>query len=152
MKVMHMTSNDSMSKSLPLKFAVLESTKRRQRINVFKVGKLWIFKHFFEDKEMSKALLDYYSQDQYRFEFKSIGARNNALKILEQNGFDYDLFEDLTGYVVKLPKFAKYAPILKNSIATKETATERIFLMKDLAAVEEAAGLGAKIIEEKVAF
>jgi len=49
--------------------------------------------------------------------------------------------------VVRLPKFAKYAPILKNSVATKETATERLFLMKDKAAVEEAVSLGAKIVE-----
>jgi len=54
--------------------------------------------------------------------------------------------------VVKLPKFAKYAQILKNSAATKETATERIFLMKDLAAVEEALSLGAEKIEGDVAF
>ena len=141
-----------MPKSQPLKFAPFDITKKRQRIKVFKVGKLWIFKHFFEDKEMFKSLADYYNQDQYRFEFKSIGARNNALKILEKNGFDYDLVEDLSGYVVKLPKFAKYAQILKNSIANKETATERIFLMKDLAAVEEAVGLGAKLVDGKVTF
>jgi hypothetical protein len=42
-------------------------------------------------------------------------------------------------------KFAKYAPVLRNSIACRETACERIFLMKDLAAVEEAVGLGAEI-------
>jgi hypothetical protein len=60
--------------------------------------------------------------------------------------------EDLSGYVVKLPKFAKYAQILKNSVATKETATERIFLMKDLAAVEEAVSLGAERVEGDVAF
>jgi len=125
---------------------------KRKHINIFKVGKLWIFKYFFEDKETFKALLDHYNKDQYRFEFKSIGARNNALKILEQNGFDYDLVEDLAGYIVKLPKYSKYAPILKNSVATKETAAERIFLMKDLAAVEEAMGLGAKIVEENVSF
>ena len=52
--------------------------------------------------------------------------------------------------MVRLPKFAKYAPILKNSVATKETATERLFLMKDKAAVEEAVSLGAKIVEENV--
>ena len=144
--------NNSISKSQPLKFAPFDITKRRKGIKVFKVGKLWIFKHFFEDKEIFKALVNYFNQDQYRYEFKSIGARNNALKIMEQNGIDYDLVEDLTGYVVKLPKFSKYAPILKNSIATKETATERLFLMKDLASVEEAAGLGAKITEEKVSF
>lgn len=52
--------------------------------------------------------------------------------------------------MVRLPKFAKNAPILKNSVATKETATERLFLMKDKAAVEEAVSLGAKIVEENV--
>ena len=136
----------------PLKFASFEVDKRRKRINIFKVGKLWVFKYFFDDKEIFKSLLDYYNQDQYRFEFKSIGARNNALKLLEQNGFDYDLVEDLSGYIVKLPKYSKYAPILKNSIASKETASERIFLMKDLAAVEEAVSLDAKIAEGNVTF
>jgi hypothetical protein len=126
---------------------------KRKRINVFKLGKLWVFKHFFDNKDLFKALLDYYNnKDQYRFEFKSTGARNNALKILERNGFDYDLVEDLKSYVVQLPKYAKYAQILKNSVAFKETANERLFLMKDLAAVEEAVGLGAKIVEGKVAF
>ena len=43
--------------------------------------------------------------------------------------------EDLKD-VVKLRKFAKYAQILKNSVASKETANERIFLMKDRAAVD----------------
>jgi len=57
-------------------------------------------------------LLKYYNKDLFRFEFKSIGARNNALKLLERNGFDYDLVEDLKGYVVQLSKTSKYAPIL----------------------------------------
>jgi len=121
---------------------------KRKRITIFKLGKLWVFKQFFDKKEVFDALLDYYNKDQYRFEFKSIGARNNALKLLERNGFDYDLVESLLGYVVQLPKSAKYAPVLKNSVAFKETANERLFLMKDLAAVEEAVGLGAKIVED----
>ncbi len=125
---------------------------KRRRINIFKLGKLWVFKHFFDNKDLFEALLDYYNKDQYRFEFKSTGARNNALKLLERNGFDYDLVENLKGYVVKLPKSAKYAQILKNSVAYKEASNERLFLMKDLAAVEEAVSLGAKIVEGEVAF
>ena len=125
---------------------------RRKHITLFKLGKLWVFKQFFDNHELFNALLDYYNKDLYRFEFKSIGARNNALKLLERNGFDYDLVEDLLGYVVQLPKHAKYAPILKNSVALKEIANERIFLMKDLAAVEEAVGLGAKIYEGEISF
>ncbi len=130
-------------------FDVLE---KRKRITLFKLGKLWVFKHFFDNKELFKALLDHYNKDLYRFEFKSTGARNNALKLLEKSGLDYDLVEDLQGYVVQLPKSAKYAQILKNSVAFKETANERLFLMKNLAAVEEAMGLGAKIYEGEVAF
>jgi hypothetical protein len=125
---------------------------KRKRITVFKLGKLWVFKHFFEDKALFMALLGNYNKDQYRFEFKSIGTRNNALKLLESNGFDYDLVEDLKGYVVQLPKSAKYAQILKNSVATKEDANNRLFLMKDKAAVEEAVSMGAKIYEKETAF
>ena len=125
---------------------------KRKRITFFKLGKLWVFKQFFDNHELFNALQYYYNKDLYRFEFKSIGARNKALKLLERNGFDYDLVEDLKGYVVQLSKLAKYAQILKNSVAFKETANERIFLMKDLAAVEEAVSLGAKIVDGEVAF
>jgi hypothetical protein len=126
--------------------------ERRKRIIVFKVGKLWLFKQFFDNREVFEALLGHYNKDSYRFEFKTTCERNNALKILERNGFDYELVEDLRGYLVKLPTFAKYAHILKNSVAHKETATERIFLMKDLAAVEEAVNLGAERVEGEVVF
>jgi hypothetical protein len=103
-------------------FDVIE---RRKRITLFKLGKLWVFKQFFDNHEIFNALLDYYNKDLFRFEFKYIGSRNNALKLLEKNGFDYDLVEDLKGYVIQLPKHAKYAQILKNSVAFKETANER---------------------------
>ena len=130
-------------------FDVIE---RRKHITLFKLGKLWVFKQFFGNRVVFNALLDYYNKDLYRFEFKSIGARNNTLKLLERNGFDYCLVEDPKGYVVELSKTSKYASILKNSVAFKETANERIFLMKDLAAVEEAVGLGAKIYEGEISF
>ena len=38
-----------------------------------------------------------------------------------------------------------------NSMAQSKTANERIFVIKDLAAVEEDVGLGAKIYEEGLA-
>ena len=54
--------------------------------------------------------------------------------------------------MVQLSKSAKYAQVLKNSVAFKEIANERLFLMKDLAAVEEAVGLGAKVYEGVISF
>ena len=43
----------------------------------------------------------------------------------------YNLIEDMSGYVVRLPQVLQVFQILKNSRITKETATERTFLMKD---------------------
>ncbi|OPY50652.1 MAG: hypothetical protein A4E48_01804 [Methanosaeta sp. PtaU1.Bin060] len=119
---------------------------------MFKAGGRWIFKHFFDDQEIFRELADYYNKDLYRFEFKTVGERNKALKLLDLRGFEVDLVQDLRGYAVKLPKYSRYAPVLKNSVAMIETPEWRIFLMKDRAAVEEAQRLGAKIVEVDVKF
>jgi hypothetical protein len=41
---------------------------KRKRIIVFKLGNFWVFKQFFDNRELFTALLDYYNKDQYRFE------------------------------------------------------------------------------------
>jgi hypothetical protein len=130
-----------------LKASSFDVIKRRKKISLFKIGKIWVFKHFFEDKEMFKAMADFYNENRFRFEFKTFGERNNALKILERAGFDYELVEDLRPYVVKLSRYSKYAPLLRNSISRMETSDWRIFLMKDQAAVEEATRMGAEMYQ-----
>lgn len=119
---------------------------------MFKTASGWIFKHFFDDSAIFKELADYYNKGLFRFEFKTVGERNKALKLLELRGFEVELVEDLRGYTVKLPRYSKYAPVLKNSVAMIETPEWRIFLMKDLAAVEEAQRQGAKLVEVEVKF
>jgi len=99
-----------------LKPSTFDVIERQRHVNVFKVGKLWIFRYFFENKEIFEALLNYYNEGSYRFEFKPTASRNQALKLLERNGFDYDLAENLKGYVVKLPKNAKYAQIYEGNM------------------------------------
>jgi hypothetical protein len=118
--------------------------QRNKKINLFKLGKIWVFKHFFDDKAIFKALAENYNEDKFRFEFKTFGAGNQALKILEKAGFDYELVEDLRPFLVKISRYSKYAPLLKNSISFMETADWRIFLMKDSVAVEEAVRMGAE--------
>lgn len=66
---------------------------------------------------------------------------------MDRAGFDYELIEDLRPFVVKISRYSKYAPLLKNSIDHMTTADSRIFLMKDLAAVEEAMRIGAKMYQ-----
>ena len=41
-------------------FDVIE---RRKRITVFKLGNLWVFKQFFDNRNLFNALLDYYNKD-----------------------------------------------------------------------------------------
>jgi hypothetical protein len=54
--------------------------EKRKLVIFFKLGKLWVFKQFFDNHEIFNVLLDYCN--------KSTGATNNALRLLERNCFD----------------------------------------------------------------
>ncbi|HPJ30885.1 MAG TPA: hypothetical protein PLZ42_05785 [Methanothrix sp.] len=135
-----------------MKPSTFDVARQRTKINVFKVGRIWTFKHFFGDKEIFKDLADHYNRDNWRFEFLTEHERDDALRKLEGRGFDFQMVEDLAGYVVRLDRSSKYAPVLKNSIEHLQTRDERIFLMKDLASVEESLVLGAEIYRGIVPF
>ena len=117
---------------------------KRDTINIFKIGSLWCFKYFFGDRELFVGLSEYYNRDKYRFELKDVGERDKVMKYLEEKGFETALIEDTSEYTVKIDRFKKYAPILKNSIDSTEGEKERVFIMKDLASVEGAIGQGAE--------
>ncbi|HOO54616.1 MAG TPA: hypothetical protein PLM24_03350 [Methanothrix sp.] len=135
-----------------MKPSTFDVARRRTKITVFRVGRIWTFKHFFGEKEIFKELADHYSRDNYRFEFLTEHERDEAFKKLKNRGFDFHVIEDLAGYVVSLDRSSKYAPVLKNSIENVETQNERIFLMKDLVSVEEALGFGAEIYDGIIPF
>ena len=119
--------------------------RKRNRINIFKISKIYVFKHFFDDKEIFKGLVDFYISESYRFEMKNAGVRNKVMKFLDmKGGFDVYLIEDPANFMVKIGKDKKYAGILRNSVDFRETKDARIFIMKDMAAVEEAISLGAE--------
>lgn len=119
--------------------------RKLNRINIFKISKIYVFKHFFDDKEIFKGLVDFYISESYRFEMKNAGVRNKVMKFLDmKGGFDVYLIEDPANFMVKIGKDKKYAGILRNSVDFRETKDARIFIMKDMAAVEEAISLGAE--------
>lgn len=123
----------------------LNVRRKRIKINVFKLNKIYVFKHFFEDKEIFKDLVDFYNPESFRFEMKSAGARNKVMKTLYMKyGFDTNYIETPDDFTVMIGKDKKYAVILKNSVDFKETKDARIFIMKDLATTSEAINLGAK--------
>jgi len=65
-------------------------------------------------------------------------------------GFDADLVEDLSEYLVKIDRTKRYAPILKYSLEQAEIGNNKIFLMKDMASVELAIELGAERYIDKI--
>ena len=117
---------------------------QKKKLNIFKIGSLWCFKYFFDDKEIFRELIEYYNRDKYRFELGTVGERNKIMKYLEKKGFEPVLIEDPSTYTVKIDRSKKYAAILKNSIDYDEKGKDRIFVMKDMVSVEEAVEKGAK--------
>ena len=116
----------------------------RKKINIFKIQKLYCFKHYFNDKQVFEELSKYYNEEKYRFECGTTGERNKIIKYLWKMGFDATLVEDLSEYIVKIDRTKKYTPILKSSIEQIEIGNERIFLMKDRVSVEQAIEDGAE--------
>ena len=124
----------------------------RKKINVFKIGKTYCFKHYFNDKQVFEELSKYYNKEKYRFECSTAGERNKNIKYLWKVGFDAYLIEDPVEYIVKIDRTKKYAPILKSSIEQIETGNIRLFLMKDKAAVEQAVEHGAERYTDETEF
>ncbi|MCJ7698527.1 MAG: hypothetical protein MUO73_09395 [Thermoplasmata archaeon] len=121
----------------------------RKKINIFKIGKLYCFKYYFNDKQVFEELSKYYNKEKFRFECSTAGERNKIIKYLWTVGFDAMLVEDLNDYIVKIDRTKRYASILKDSIEQAEIGGERVFLMKDTTSVEQAFEQGAEQYTDK---
>lgn len=116
----------------------------RKKINVFKIGKRYCFKHYFTDKQVFTELMPYYNKEKYRFECGTAGERNKIIKYLWKVGYEVTLVEDLHEYIIKINRMKPYVSILKDSIEQAEIGKDRIFLMKDISSVEYAIEQGAE--------
>jgi len=116
----------------------------RKKINIFKIEKLYCFKYYFTDQQIFTELSPYYNKEKYRFECGTAGERNKIIKYLWSIGFETDIIEDLKDYIVKIDRMKPCISILKDSIEQTEIGRNRIFLMKDIASVEQAFEQGAE--------
>ncbi len=124
----------------------------REKINIFKIGKLYCFKHYFNDKQVSEELSSYYNEEKYRFECSTSGERNKIIKYLWKVGFEANIVEDPSEYIVKIDRTKKYAPVSKNSIEQTEIGSDKVFLMKDMASVELVLEHGAERFTDETDF
>ncbi|MEM3587943.1 MAG: hypothetical protein QXO71_11575 [Candidatus Jordarchaeaceae archaeon] len=102
----------------------------------FKTENKWVFKYFFEDKDLFRELANYYNRKNYRFEMRSVQDRDKVKSFLESKGFSVEIVEDNREFLVRIPKKQRYASIIKNSVANWLENEWRIFLMKDRVSVE----------------
>jgi hypothetical protein len=126
----------------------MEFEIKRKKVNIFKIGNLYCFKQYLDDRELFDELSEYYTPGKYRFECKSAGERNKIMKLLWSKGYEPIPVDDFQEYIVKIDRYEKYSDILKNSIENTEIGSDRIFLMKDILSVEQAIENGA----EKVTY
>jgi hypothetical protein len=117
---------------------------KRKKINIFKLDKNYYFKQFLDDKELFEELSAYYNETKYRFECKTAAERNKIMKTLYHAGYEPIQIDRFQDYLVKIDRYQKYGPILRNSIEYTELGSDRIFLMKDALSVEQAIEDGAE--------
>jgi hypothetical protein len=128
----------------------MEFEIKRKKVNIFKIGNLYCFKQYLNDRELFEELSEYYNPEKYRFECKSAGERNKIIKLLLSKGYEPIPVDDFQGYIVKIDRYEKYGDILKNSVEHTEMGGDRIFLMKDMLSVEQAIENGAEKFTDEI--
>ena len=75
-----------------------DAETEKERILIFKLGRLWYFRHFFDDQEIFRDLSRYYNRDRFRFELKSVEERDNVIRYLKVKGFEPVTIIDVCEY------------------------------------------------------
>ena len=119
-------------------------TPKRVRINIFKIGGAYYFKHFFDDTALFEMLQPYYEKARYRFRMNTAAERNKVMKLLDNKGYDPTVIEDATPYTVEVNRYEKYGELLRNAVDNHPSGDRMILVMKDEASVEQALIGGAK--------
>jgi hypothetical protein len=122
-------------------------TPKRVRINIFKIGGAYYFKHFFNDPGLFEELQPYYEKARYGFRMNTAAERNKVMKLLDNNGYDPTVIEDATPYMVEVNRYEKYGDLLRNTVDNYPKGDRMILIMKDEASVEQALMNGAKKIK-----
>jgi hypothetical protein len=122
-----------------------DMTNNRPSINIFKISGAYYFKHFFNDPELFRELEPFYDKSRYRFKMATAGERNKVMKLLDMKGYDPTIIEDPAPFTVEIGKYQKYGELLKNSVDNYPLWEKIVFVMKDMACVEQALAVGAVV-------
>jgi len=109
-----------------------------ERVNVFQIDDIYLFKHYFEGEDVFAKLKPYYHYEQYRFEVPP-DAYDNLQKFLSEHGYGLIVVEEVGEFVVVVKKYTGHPDnIFKGSVMQRSSGEYNCFLMKDTDAVEAA--------------
>ena len=119
-----------------------------ERINVFAVDGLYLFKHYFDSEAVFGRLKRYYNNQQYRFEVPP-GDFVELQSFLERHGYGLVLVDELGVLVVVVEQYTSHPDnIFKASVVHRSVDGYNCFLLTDQSAVERAVDDGASRLED----
>ncbi|UOY09655.1 hypothetical protein [Methanonatronarchaeum sp. AMET6-2] len=108
-----------------------------KKMIVFKLADKYVFKQYFDQKQVFTDLSSYYNNSKYRFEFTE-PEKQSVLETLREHNYQPELVKELKPYIVGKKRYTKHASILKNSVSQRMIGDYNLFLMKDTFSVERA--------------
>ncbi len=123
----------------------LDIVKKRPRINIFKLGSAYYFKHFFDDPKLFREFEPYYEKANYRFRMATVDEMSSVIKLLDAKGYEPVLIEDPAPFTVEISRYRKYGELLKNSVENYLLRDKVELVMKDMVWVEQAVAMGAVV-------
>ena len=114
-----------------------------ERVNVFYIDGVFLFKHYFDGEEVFNRVRQYYNNHQYRFEVPE----NDFVELkefLSENGYDLVVVDEVEEFAVIVKKYTAHPDnIFKQSIIQRSVDGYNCFLMNTKKAVAKARKGGA---------
>jgi len=120
----------------------VERVRDRERINAFRVGDRYLFRHYFAEDAFD-LVRRYYDNREYRFD---VPARRFAplRASLADRGYDLSVVDGVDPYAVVVRKYRRHPEnVFKAAVIQRETADYNVFVLRDKRSVALAVKGGA---------
>ena len=117
-------------------------------VNVFRFDGTYYFRHYFTGETVFARLRRFYENQQYRFAVP-VSEFDGVRRFLETHGYDLQVVADPERYTVAVRKYTAHPDnIFKEAVDQRSRDGYNLFVLSDLAAVEDAANNGATRLRE----
>lgn len=118
-------------------------TAVQERINAFRVNRVYVFSYYFAQDEIFTPLRRYYNDDAYRFEIPE-EAFHDVQDFLENYFYRLEMVDDPARFCVVQRRDIDHPDVLYTASVMQQTyGMYHVFLMQDQRAVQQAVSQGA---------